>query len=152
MMTYTKYIKYGYYLILLVSVALTIVFFLNTSNYSNPPQAFDFTFLDIYLGWGYFLLFLNVIAMMLLPLPFMTKASYKRLGFIAIIFAVLFVVSYAMASGDPVNAVVKVQPSENALKLTDTGLIFTYILFGIALIAILFSSLYKSVILPRLTR
>ena len=151
-MTYTKYIKYAYYLILLVGVALTIVFFLNTSNYSEVSQASVFSFLDIYLFWGYFLLGLNVVAMLFLPLPFMTKASYKRLGVLAVLAIVLFVFSYMVASGDPVNAVVKVQPSETALKLTDTGLIFTYILFAIALFSIVFSSVYKSIILPRLSK
>ena len=150
-MTYTKYIKYGYYLILLIGVVLTVVFFLNTSNLTEN-NVNEFTLLDVYLGWGYILLLLNVVAMMFLPLPFMTKASYKRLGFLALIAVVLFLFSYMMASSDPVNAVVKVQPSETALKLTDTGLIFTYILFGIALLSILFSSVYKSIILPRLTR
>jgi len=150
-MTYTKYIKYGYYLMLLIGVVLTIIFFLNTSDYSESYQAPLFTFLDIYLGWGYILLLLNVVAMMLLPLPFMTKASYKRLGFLALMGIVLFVFSYILASGDPVNAVVKVPPSETALKLTDTGLIFTYILFAIALLSIVFASVYKSIILPRLS-
>ena len=151
-MTYTKYIKYGYYLILLLGVALTIIFFLNTSNYSEPHQAPFFTFLDIYLGWGYFLLLLNVVAMLLLPLPFMTKASYKRLGVLAVIGIVLFLFSYMIASPEPVNAVVKVPPTATALKLTDTGLIFTYILFAIALFSIVFSSVYKSFILPRLSK
>jgi len=152
MMTYTKYIKYGYYLILLLGVVLTIVFFLNTSNYSEVVQAASFTFLDIYLYWGYLLLLLNVVAMLILPLPFMAKASYKRLGFLAIIGVVLFLLSYMMASPEPVNAVVKVPPTETALKLTDTGLIFTYILFAIALLSIVFSSVYKSFILPRLSK
>ena len=152
MMTYTKYIKYMYYLILLIGVVLTIIFFLNTSSYSEVIQASVFSFLDVYLGWGYFLLFLNVAAMIILPLFFMTKASFKRLGFIALLIIVLFTLSYMLASGDTVNAVVKVPPSETALKLTDTGLIFTYILLGTALIAIAFSSIYKSFILPRLTR
>jgi|GEM_PF-3237366 hypothetical protein len=152
MMTYTKYIKYGYYLILLLGVVLTIVFFLNTSDYSEVAQASSFSFLDIYLSWGYILLLLNVVAMMILPLPFMTKASYKRLGFLAIIGIVLFAISYMMASPESVDAVVKVPPTETALKLTDTGLIFTYILFAIALLSIVFSSVYKSFILPRLSK
>ena len=151
MMTYTKYIKYAYYLILLTGVVLTFVFFMNAGWLTDNMAVVNTTsVLDVYLGWGYALILLNVLAMVILPLPFMSKASYKRLGIVTVLFIVLFAVSYMFANGNPVDAVVKVQPTESVLKMTDAGLKFTYILFGISLAAILFSSLYKSVILPRL--
>jgi len=151
MMGYTKIIKYISYLLLLIAVVLTIVFFLNTSNLTEQSVN-QFTLLDVYLGWGYFLLLTGIVSMLILPLPFMTKASYKRLGIIALMFVVLFGISYMLANGNPVNAVVDVQPTESTLKMTDAGLKFTYILFAISLLAIAFSGIYKSVVLPKLNR
>ena len=152
MMNYTKIIKNISRVVFLIGIVLTIIFALRITDKVYIESMDKSTMLDYYMWWGYVLLFICIALAVILPLPFMTKASYKRLGMVALLFVVLFTFSYLIANGDPVNAVVKVQPTESTLKMTDAGLKFTYILFAISLISIAFSSLYKSVILPRLTK
>ena len=152
MMNYTKIIKNISRVIFLIGIVLTIIFALRVTDKVYIESMDRSTMLDYYMWWGYALLFICIGLAVILPLPFMTMASYKRLGMTAVLFIVLFGISYMIANGDPVNAVVDVQPTESTLKMTDAGLKFTYILFAISLISIAFSSLYKSVILPRLTK
>ena len=150
MMKYTKYIKYISLFVFLVGIVLTIIFFVNLGP--KLERMGVVTMLDIYMWWGYALLFICIALAVLLPIPFMTKKSYMRLGMTFVMFIVLFAISYMFANGNPVDAVVDVQPTESVLRMTDAGLKFTYILFSISLISIAFSSIYKSAILPRLTK
>ncbi len=101
--------------------------------------------LDILLIWGYVLTFAAILLILVLSLINMigNKKSIKRTGFTLILAIVLVVVSYLLASGDPVAVNLAVPPTEGQLKMTDTLLNMSYILVVVAFVALIWGSVRK---------
>jgi hypothetical protein len=112
-------------LILIVGV----VFFSDTSSGKM---------VSVILYFSYILMGLCAILAIVLPLPLLMQypKKLKKAGFTIILVAVVFVVGYLLSSGAPMNINVETQPSEQVLKLTDTGLIITYIMLAASILAI----------------
>ncbi len=148
----SKFAKYLLYLLLAVSAVLTVVFFVQSStglfklnNLSGAMGASNMA--DGLLWWTYGLVFLAIALVIILSIVKMAQnpKSLKRTALVAVLAVVLCAVSYFLASGAPVHVNLDVQPTETALKLTDAGLILTYLLFAGAILALLYGSVRKMI-------
>lgn len=133
MSNFTKYILY---VLFAVSLVFIISFFVNQE-----------ATLDAFLYYTYALVGIAILATLILPLLNL-KSNPKGLKRIlmTLVLTVVFVgLSYVLASSDPLAVKINVEASDNTLKLTDAGLILTYILSVGAFIAILSGSVIKMV-------
>lgn len=136
--------------LLVLSVGVIAVFYVqNTSGIfalSNLSEAVSSTnMLDGLLGWTYILLFAAIILVIVLSVINMAgnPKALKRTGFVLILSIVLIVVSYVLASGDPVAANLATEPTAGELKMTDTLLILTYLLMAGSFIALIWGGAKK---------
>ena len=99
---------------------------------------------DIALIWAYILVVLTLIASLVFPLiaVFSNPKGLIRLVAILAGAAVLLVVSYLLASDKPIN-IIGYTGTDNSdpatLKMIDTVLFVTYMLFGLAIASILYA-------------
>jgi len=104
---------------------------------------------DIALVWAYILVFLTAIAAIVFPL-LSILSNPKGLIRLAIVIAgaaVLVLASYFMASGTPLEIIGYTGTSNSdpaTLKMVDTVLFVTYILFGMALASILYAIISRA--------
>ena len=136
--------------LLVLSVGVIAVFYVqNTSGIfalGNLSEAVSSTnMLDGLLGWTYILLFAAIILVIVLSVINMAgnPKALKRTGFVLILSIVLIVVSYVLASGDPVAANLATEPTAGELKMTDTLLILTYLLMAGSFIALIWGGAKK---------
>jgi hypothetical protein len=99
---------------------------------------------DIALVWAYILFIIATIAAVLFPLisVFSRPRALIRLAFVLAGAAVLIVVSYFMASETPIDIIGyagEANKNPSTLKMVDTTLFVTYMLFGLAILSILYS-------------
>lgn len=130
----SKYTKYILYVLFAVSLVFIISFFVNQE-----------ATLDAFLYYTYILVGIAILSTLILPLVNLKSNSkgLKRM-LMTFILTVLFVgISYALASGDPLVVKINVEASSGTLKLTDAGLILTYILSAGAIFAILSGGIIK---------
>lgn len=131
-----KYIKYLSYILLAISAIIIIVFY--TSGFSDGT-------LSLVLNWAFILMGVALLGAIILPMFFSTGKGIKGTLIKFGVVVVLCVVSYFAASGDPVQVTTNVEATGSELKLTDAGLIMTTILFVIAVLAILSSSVMSTI-------
>jgi hypothetical protein len=99
---------------------------------------------DIILIWAYILIFLTLVASIVFPLiqVFSNPKALIRLVGVLAGAAVLLVVSYLLSSGTPLE-IIGYTGTDNSnpaiLKMIDTILFVTYMLFGLALVSILYA-------------
>ena len=104
---------------------------------------------DIALIWAYILVLLTAIAALVFPF-ISILANTKgliRLALVLVGAAVLVLVSYFMASGTPIDITGYTGTGNSdpaTLKMVDTVLFVTYLLFGIALASILYAVVSKA--------
>ena len=104
---------------------------------------------DIALIWAYILVLLTLIAAVVFPFISVlsnTKALI-RLGAVLVAAAILVVISYFMSSDTPVDIIgyTKTDNSDpGTLKMIDTVLFVTYMLFGLALASILYAIISRA--------
>ncbi|MBO7203376.1 MAG: hypothetical protein J6U71_05690 [Bacteroidales bacterium] len=146
----SKFLKILMITLLVLSVGVIAVFYVqNTSGIfalSNLSEAVSSTnMLDGLLGWTYILLFAAIILVIVLSVINMAgnPKALKRTGFVLILSIVLIVVSYVLASGDPVAANLATEPTAGELKMTDTLLILTYLLMAGSFIALIWGGAKK---------
>ena len=104
---------------------------------------------DIALVWAYILILLTAIASIVFPLiSILTNPKgLIRLALVLVGAAVLVLVSYFMASGTPIDIIGYTGTGNSdpaTLKMVDTVLFVTYLLFGIALASILYAVVSKA--------
>jgi hypothetical protein len=130
-----KFVKYILYILLAVSALFMIAFFFNQE-----------AVLDSFLMYAYVLLGIAIVAVIGLPLInlFDNPKGLKKILFSLVAVVVLVGVSYLLASGAPLSNA-NLHPTENVLKLTDTGLIVTYILIAISFLSILLGGVFSIV-------
>lgn len=148
----SKFAKYLLYILLAVSAVVVVVFFVQSASgifaLSNLGEALSTSNMaDGMLWWTYALVFLAIALVIILSIVKMAQnpKSLKRTGFVTLLAVVLCAVSYFLASGAPVHVNLDVQPTEGTLKLTDAGLILTYLLFAGAILALLYGSVRKMI-------
>ena len=132
----SKFTKYLLYILFAVSLVFIIGFFVNQD-----------AMLDSYLYYTYALVAIALVAAFILPMIklFSNPKGLKKMLLFLLIAVVLIGVSYALASSEPLVVKINIEASENALKLTDAGLILTYILSAFAFLAILLGGVVKMV-------
>ncbi len=131
-MKFTKYISI---LLLLVSAVLAVVFYT-----SGGSEAMVTTIIN----WALALSAVALVGAVLMPLFFSNgkgmKGALVKVGFVA----VLCVVSYFLASAEPVEGS-RIAASESAWKYTDAGLILTALLFAVAVLGIVLGPVFSSI-------
>lgn len=132
----SKFAKYILFLLFGLGVLLTILFFINQDG-----------MLDTYLFYAYLLFGVGAVLAIVLPLISMTQnpKALKKVLFGILLAAGLVVVSYLLASGDAVSVNLAEEPTAFTYKITDTGLILTYILLGVAFFSIIAGSVMNMV-------
>lgn len=104
---------------------------------------------DIALVWAYLLILITAIAAIIFPLITVlgNPKALVRLALVLVGGAVLVLVSYFMASGTPIDIIGYTgtgNSDPSTLKMVDTVLYVTYILFGMALASILYAIASKA--------
>ena len=99
---------------------------------------------DIALVWAYILVLLTAIAAIVFPLVsvFSNPKALIRLAGVLVAAAVLVVVSYVLSSATPIDIIGytgTANSDPSTLRMVDTTLFVTYMLFGIALLSILYA-------------
>jgi hypothetical protein len=124
----SKFIKYLSYILLGLAVVITIAFFTNKDG-----------MIDTFLGYAYLLLGVALVLALGLPLLQMigNPKSFKKVLYSLIVVVVVVGLAYVLASGDPLATTLDKEPTASTLKITDTGLIITYLLFGASVTAII---------------
>jgi len=134
-----KYLNILTYVVLIITFIMTVIFLMNP----DEPHAGTF------LLWSYILFALGIGLVIILPVLNMAsnpKAIKKMLRNLVLL-VVVFGGAYLLSSGaqTTTTAAMLKPPSISALKMTDTGLIITYALCLIALLAIVASSAYAAI-------
>lgn len=116
-----------------ISVLITVLFFTNTINE------------ELFIIWAYVLVVIAAVLAVLFPMIYFAanpKNAVKvllSLGFLGVV----FVVAYLMADSTPIlTAAANAQESlsdPSVLVFADTGIISTYILLSVAVLALLFT-------------
>lgn len=100
---------------------------------------------DSILRWAYVLLIITLVIAVGFQLYFMftNPKALKRTGIVLGIAAVFIFISYEMADDTVLNLIQYTGPDNipSTLKLADTGLIFTYFLGILAVIAIIYTAI-----------
>lgn len=129
----SKYLQIGLYVILGVSLIFYVLFYINGESMT-----------DTVLVWAYILLGLTVLLLLVFPIMHFIKNPKSAIKFLIVLvgFAILFGIGYLLASGN-INAAIfeKQGVSANTSRLVGAGMITTYILAGLAVLAILYSSI-----------
>lgn len=123
----SKFIKYLSYILLGLAVVITLAFFTNKEG-----------MLDTFLGYAYLLFGVAIVLALGLPLLQMVgnPKSIKKVLSGLIVVVVVVGLAYVLASGDPLATTLESEPTAATLKITDTGLIITYLLFFVSIAAI----------------
>lgn len=104
---------------------------------------------DIALVWAYILVLLTALAAIVFPLitVLSNPKALVRLALVLVGGAVLVLISFFMASGSPLEIIGYTGTGNSdpaTLKMVDTVLFVTYILFGMALASILYAIISKA--------
>ena len=134
--------KWVFGLLALITVGLAIYFYLGLTDESRT---------NLFLNWGYILIILGiVIALISVIFTAAVKGVNGKTLLIAIIaFAIIAVVAYIMSKAAftatyPIAG--QLEPlSEKTHGLVELGLNFFYVTFGVAILSILFSVVFKAV-------
>ena len=134
--------KWVFGLLALITVALGVYFYLDLKSDGRA---------DMLLNWGYILIILGI-ALALVSAFFtgiVKGVKGKKLLILVIAFAIIAVVAYIMSkaafnSTYPIAG--QLEPlSEKTHGWVELGLNFFYVTFGVAILSILFSVVYKAV-------
>lgn len=132
----SKFTKYLLYVLFAASLVFIIGFFVNQD-----------AMLDSFLYFAYILVAIALLAAFVLPMFTLLSnpKGLKKMLLFLLLAVVLIGLSYALASSDPLVVKIDIESSKNVLKLTDAGLILTYILSAFAFLSILLGGVVKMV-------
>ena len=104
---------------------------------------------DIALVWAYVLIMLTLLSAIVFPLINAFSNPRRLIRLVAVLAgsAVLLVVAYLLSSGAPID-IIGYTGTDNSdpatLKMIDTGLFVTYMMFGVALASIIFAIISRA--------
>jgi len=133
----SKFVKYLSIALLSISGILAVAF------YINPVDSM----VETCLIYTYILFGLAILLMLVLPLfslldnPKKFKKIFRNLAAVVVVFGL----GYILASSDPLVVPTNVETTPLTLKLTDAGLIVTYILVALSIISIASGALINMV-------
>jgi hypothetical protein len=123
---------------------------------SAPSAPVNLTFMerlvyyktDIPLIWGYVLLVVSIVITIVFPVIYIIKhpVNLLRTFLLLIGVAVLVGLAFLAANGKPIDIPGYTGPANsnyNIMKLIDAGLIFSYFMLGLSLLAILYAEVSK---------
>ena len=147
-MTITKFSNYVLYVLLVVSVIFIGAFFMG--GYvagTEGTTAAEPLVTNSILSWAYVLFFIATAVSLVFPIVYMImnpKNVVRSLIILAGIIALVFI-AYSMASDEVLNIVGYNGPDNvpATLKRTDTAIILTFILMGVAVLSILYTEIAK---------
>lgn len=135
-----KYLSIIKYILLIVSAIVVIagaVTFVDGEENAT---------LNLMLGWSFAMVILTIVLTIVMPLVAVfqnPKSAVRSLIGLGVI-VVVFLVSYALATDDPITlANGNVIDNSFELKFSDTALYATYIAFAGVILSILYGELYK---------
>ena len=132
-----KAFKIGLWVLMLISVAILVWgFVVGWPSLGQPANAP----VNALLGWAYVMLGLAVACWVLIGLLMSAKNDPKSLvktGLILVGAAVLCLIAFLVAPGNPAVGYTGAPVTNGTLKLTDTLLILTYIMGGAAIVSII---------------
>jgi hypothetical protein len=125
-----------------VSVILALVFFFRISNAEPDNQIFV---AESYILWAFILLVIAALLSVVFPLVNFIKNPRNTLKVVLslVFMGLLFLVAFLMSDTTPlVTATSATEPNfstPSVLRFADTGIFATYLLFGIAVLSLLFT-------------
>ncbi len=128
-----KILQIVLYTILGVSLILYVLFYINGESMT-----------DTVLVWAYILLGLTIVSLLVFPIMYFIKNPKAAVRFLLVLvgFAILYGVGYMLASNSINSQIFEKQDvSSNLSQMIGAGLITAYILAGLAVLAILYSSI-----------
>jgi len=141
-----KYLSLIRYVIVIVSVVLILI-----GAYSEGgklPGDGEFPWVGIMLQWTYIIFAIALVMTIVMSVfavaqdPRNAKRSLFGIGLVVLV----IVISWLLSDTEPIKIVGDLKPpTDFQLKLTGMELIATYIIFGGALVSILFGEVYKIV-------
>jgi len=125
-----KYIKYFRWLLIGITLVVLFIFFRDTENLSK---------ISMYLVWGYILLAIAIVLALGLPFLYIAQKPQKLMKTLVSFgaLAAVIVVSFLLASGEPIKLFDQSMSTAADSKLSDACLYAMYILVGIALLSLL---------------
>lgn len=135
-----KYLSIIRIVLIVISVVVVAVPFMTQGSAPQPE-------VDTMLRWTYAMIGLGLASVILLPLFNIAKnpkSAIRSLIGLAIV-AVIVLIAYSLSDATPIYTPGNPEGYTDAmeLKLSDTGLITTYIALGIAVLSILVTETYK---------
>lgn len=135
-----KYLSIIRIVLIVISVVVVAVPFMTQGSAPQPE-------VDTMLRWTYAMIGLGLASVILLPLFNIAKnpkSAVRSLIGLAIV-AVIVLIAYSLSDATPIYTPGNPEGYTDAmeLKLSDTGLITTYIALGIAVLSILVTETYK---------
>ena len=132
--TLSKVVQWFLYLMLGISALFGVLFYADVAGE------------NLLLTWGYALLGITILATLIAAVSnilLKPKGSLKVLVIVAIM-AVVAVISYVFSTNEFTSAQLeKMQITETTSKLVGAGLLFTYFLAAVAILAIIYSAVSR---------
>ncbi len=136
---YAKIFKWCSWALLIASVIILIIAWMGGFKDSG---------VNLLVYWAYMMVSVTIAAVVLVGLYISATTNPKSLiktGIVIVGAAVLCLLAYLLAKGNPAMGLTTEQPSVGTLKLTDTVLNLTYILGVAAIVAIVFGEIFSSI-------
>lgn len=131
--TYTKVLSW---LLMGVSIIITILFFLSNQDINSVEPFID---------WAYILFAIAALSALIFPVVNLFRnpknVTKSLVGLLAV--ALIFVIGYVLADATPIPSPTQNPDLSNptVLIISDTGLIATYLLFGISLLLLFYTGI-----------
>lgn len=129
---------------MVLSVVFLVLFYMqnNAGSFALSNMGWimsNITWVDGLLYWAYALCGIAVLALVALAIFGMVEnpKTLKKAGVVVGLAVILVVVSYLLASGAEVPVNIEPAPSASTFKMTDFFLVMTYILSGVAVVALI---------------
>jgi len=139
-----KVLKITLYGLLVLSLVFIVLFYMQNGSgafaLSNMGWIMSsVTWVDGLLYWSYALCGIAVAALVVLAIMGMVEnpKALKKAGIVVGLAVVLVIVSYLLASGAEVPVNIEPAPTASTFKMTDFFLVMTYILSGVAVVALI---------------
>jgi len=121
-----------------VSILFAILFYIDASKNPKPDP-------ELFIDWTYFLFGLAALLALVFPLYFFIrnpKNALKSLLGLGVM-AIFFLVGYLLADPTPIYSPTNNPDLSNhaVLIISDTGIIATYLMFGVALLLLLYTGI-----------
>lgn len=129
-----KLLQIFLYVLMGLSALIIVLFYAEVSS------------VDVIIYWAYILLILTIAISIISPIIFYIKNPSKAKTVLTgiIIFAILFVIAYFLASGNIEGDIYKKYAiTESSSQFIGAMLITTYIIGGLAILAIIYASIAK---------